>query len=104
MRTEVSISPLAGRSGTWGRILVDVCVDVCAELFEVDVRGATERRHERVRRHEAPALHRAQLTHRHSASGDDELLTSIERSHDLATLVAKLPLGDRASHGAHCST
>jgi len=93
--TEVSISPrsLVGPATRSG-VLVDVPVDVFAELLGIDRADAPERRLKDAGRDELPGSDRSQFAHGDTVAGDEELLTAIQLSHDLSTLVAQLALGD----------
>src|SRR6266516_6372070 len=91
-------------SGTGSRVLVEQRVEIVAEALEVDRRCARERRDCGVGGYEAALSQRRQLSDRHSASGDDERFSAVERPHDLAALVAQFSLSDLASHLAERST
>src|SRR5882724_12005669 len=97
--TEVSTSPRAqGASATGRRILIDVSVDVGSEFLVVDVRSTLERGKENVSGDELTPFIRMQLTDRPAVAGDDEVLARVERPHHLATVVAKLSLGQFPRH------
>ena len=80
--------------------MIDKCVEVGSQAFEIDLGRGRERRHGNVRRDEAVALHRSQLTHRYAVAGDDERLSPVESPHDLAAVISELSLGDFAHSGS----
>src|SRR5262245_23098163 len=98
MMTEVSTSPRGCRSGTRARVLVEHAIDVAAETCAVDVRRAVERCRDDFRVHEPASPDRKELADRDAVSRDEEGLSPIETTHDLAAVVAKLSLGDLAGH------
>src|ERR1700691_4334712 len=111
--TEVSTTPRRrrARSGTTplipgprSRILVYEAVDVGSKLLVVDMTHTGERRDGHLGRHELAAADRAQLAHGRAVASYDERLAPVELAHDLAALVAQLPLGDLTCHRGNCST
>lgn len=86
------------RSGTGSRVLVEQSVDVGPEPPEVEGWCACKDGDSSVGWNELALPERYQLADGHPVAGDDERLSAIERTHDLAALVAKLPLGDFPPH------
>jgi hypothetical protein len=78
--------------------LVERRVDVGPESLEFDARRAGERSDRSVRWHELALPKRRQLSNGHAVSRHYEGLTTIERPHDLAALVAQLALCDPPRH------
>ena len=97
MTTDVSSSPRVW-SATWGGILVEMPVDVGAELVGVDWGRGGEGGQRRLASDVPPATHRSQLADGHSVAGDAERFAGIEGAHDLATVVAQFPLSQISSH------
>ncbi len=85
-------------SGTRSRVLVKRRVDVGPEPLELHRRRTGKASDRGFRSNELPLPERHQLAYGHSVAGDDEGLSAIEGSHDLAALVAELPLSDLAWH------
>jgi hypothetical protein len=68
-------------------MLVEDRIDVGSESPNVDDRSAGEKDDGCVSAHEPTPPERRQLADRDAVTGDDEHLATVERSHDLATLV-----------------
>jgi hypothetical protein len=79
-------------------------VDIGSELLEINRGGAFEGSNDNVPGNELPPPDRAQFANRDAVAGDDEVLTAIQRPHDLSTLVAKLALGQLPGHSIQRST
>ena len=91
--TEVSTRPRSRRASAKGcRILVEHAVHVLPEPGRLDRRRAREGRRRGLGRDEDALAERRQLADGHAVARDHERLTAVERSHDLAALVAELAL------------
>lgn len=73
-------------------------VDVGSELLEIDRRRPLEGSNNDVPGNELPPADRPQFADRDAVAGDEEVLTAIQCSHDLSTLVAQLALGQLPGH------
>jgi hypothetical protein len=80
------------------RSLVEEGVHVVAELPPVDRRCTCEAGHHSLRANELTLSRRCQFADRNSVARYYECLASVERTHDLAARVAKLPLRDLSRH------
>jgi hypothetical protein len=99
MTTEVSTNPLAiGDSATGRRVLIEDGVQVGPEPLGIYWYRLREHRQHRISRHQAMSPKRDQFAHGHAVAGHNERLPRVERTHDGATVVPQLPLGDFASH------
>src|SRR6476469_6969119 len=101
--TEVSIRPRSGFGfwpGTRRRILIDVGIDVGKELLDIDWLCSSQEGKHGLRWNELAPPNRPQLPDRDAIAGDDEVLTAIQRPHDLSALVAQLALGQFSGHRA----
>ena len=92
--------PRGARSGSGTRAGVLGCnaVEVGVELGQVDAWRTTEQSDGAVGAHEPVPPEWSQLTDGYAVSGDDEALALVQSPHDLAAVVAKLPLGDVFGH------
>src|SRR5437588_11495356 len=86
------------------RALVDATVEVPAETHAINVGCAGKRGNDCFCRNEAPSPQRYELADGHAVPRDDEGLTLVELTHDLAALVAQLALRDLSAHRGDCST
>src|SRR5262245_24900058 len=100
MTTDVSSRPWTGRSGsaTWGGVGIGEGVEVGAEPLVVHRRCGAEHLHGRLRQDETATPQRLQLAHWDPIAGHDEGLAALEQPHDLAAVVAELPLGHLSGH------
>lgn len=73
--------------------------EVGTETRNVERRRRGERVPNEMPRHELPPTERGEFTDGRTVPGHDEGLTFVERTHDLATVVAKFALCDPPSHG-----
>lgn len=80
--------------------MVEHRVDVRPEALALDGRRTGERRDRSGSRDELAVAQREELTDAHAVPGHEESLAAVESTHDLAALVAELPLRDPAGHGA----
>lgn len=86
------------RSGTRRRILIEDRVELLAQTFEPWSSG--EGGHGGIGGDEAAPLERRELADWDAVSGHDEGFAAVQGTHDLATAVAELALGDLTTHGA----
>ena len=87
-------------SATRTRTLIEDGVDVSSESLPVDRRCARKQSDGDLRANELTLSQRCQLTNGDAIARDDEGLAAVERPHDLAALVPKLPLGDLSRHNS----
>ena len=85
--------------GTGAGVLTRDAVEVAAEPGQFDSGSAPEHGNSGIGRHEPASSKGSQLADRHTIPGDDECLAMIQRPHDRAALVPKLPLSDISYHG-----
>jgi hypothetical protein len=85
---------VADFSGTRRGVLIYMAIYVGSKLVVVDMPHTGERGEDLGLRHEPPAAYRPQLAHGVAVASHDERFAPIELTHDLAALVAQLPLGD----------
>src|SRR5207245_1220030 len=85
-------------SATRARSLIEDRVDLGSESLAIDRRCAREQSDGGLRADEPTLSQRCQFADRDAIAGDDERLAAVERSHDLAALVSKLPLRDLSRH------
>jgi len=97
------MTPRAGRlsSGTRGGFLGGHAVEISAESCEVDARRVAEHCDCGVSAHESVSAQRGELSDGRPVPRHYEGLTLVQLAHDLAALVAQLPLGDLSSHLAN---
>src|SRR5205814_10383260 len=94
-------------SATRFRVLCRDVVEVSAELVAVDGRRVPECGNNGVTGNEPVTSHRCQFSDWGAVARDDESLSVIKATHDLAAVIPQLPLGDRLWHAptvAPCAT
>src|SRR5512139_1070685 len=106
MTTEVSMRPCSGRgaSATRGDVLAGDPVEICSELVELHPRSAPERGDGRLGADKPMPAQRGKLADGDSVPGHDERLALVKLAHDVAAVIAQLPLGDLFGHAPHRST
>jgi len=97
MTTEVSSTP-RWCLGTWCRVLIDRCVDIGSELFEVDAGQVRSRLLQLGRRNESSSPCRGETANGHPITGHDKGVPALKRPHDFSVIVAQFALGNRSLH------
>src|ERR1700739_2991963 len=98
--TEVSMSPRDARGVLAPRLslLAGGPIEICSEPVELHPRSAPERGDGRLGADETMPTQRGKLADRDSIPGHDERLALVKLAHDVAAVIAQLPLGDPFSH------
>lgn len=94
------MSPRDGRgvSATGHDLLAGGPIEICSEPVEPHRRSAPERGDGRLGADESMAAQRGKLADRDSIPGHDERLALVEPAHNVAAVIAQLPLGDLLGH------
>src|ERR1700746_1748875 len=98
--TEVSMSPCDGRGvlATRCDLLAGGPIEIRSEPVEPHPRSAPERGDGGLGADESTPTQRGQLADRDSIPGHDERLALVKLAHDVAAVIAQLPLGDLFGH------
>ena len=94
------MSPCGARGALATRrdLLAGGPIEICSEPLEFDSRSAPERGDGRLGADESMPAQRGKLADRDSIPGHHELLTLVELAHNLAAVIAQLPLSDLFGH------
>lgn len=103
MMTEVSRTPCSCRSDTRRRILVENRIEIAPQPGSINRCGPPEDRESLFGGDQLAAAEGNKASYRNPVAGDKEGLPPVEPAHDLAAMVAQLPLGDRMRHSGECS-